>query len=97
MDISALARRERDGALDLRAAQITEEMKLAAAIAIAAIAESDGLSDDYVIPAAFDLRVAPAVAAAVAKCALDSGIARKTDITSEMVRKNTLARLAAKQ
>ena len=85
------------GALDVRAAQITEEMKLAAALAIAAIAESDGLSEDYVIPAAFDLRVAPAVAAAVAKCALDAGIARKTDITPEMVRKNTIARLAAKQ
>ncbi|MFA6074255.1 MAG: malic enzyme-like NAD(P)-binding protein [Negativicutes bacterium] len=85
------------GALDVRAAQITEEMKLAAAMAIASIAESDGLNENYVIPAAFDLRVAPAVAAAVAKCALDSGIARKTDITPEMVRENTIARLAAKK
>lgn len=53
------------GALDGRASQITEEMKLAAALAIAGLVSDDELSEDYVMPEAFDPRVADAVAAAV--------------------------------
>ncbi len=63
------------GALDVRATDINEEMKIAAGRAIASVVTEDELSPDYVIPAAFDARVAPAVAAAVAKAAMDSGVA----------------------
>jgi len=55
------------GALDARAKKITEEMKMAAAIAIASIISEDQLREDYIIPSAFDERVAPAVAEAVKK------------------------------
>ena len=65
------------GALDVRASDITEEMKLAAAYAIASLVPDDKLSADYIIPEAFDERVGPAVAKAVAKAAVDGGIARK--------------------
>ena len=64
------------GALDVRASDINEEMKVAAAIAIAEIIKDDELRPDYIIPAAFDLRVAPAVAKAVAEAAKKSGVAR---------------------
>ncbi|GBF11766.1 NADP-dependent malic enzyme [Tepidibacillus sp. HK-1] len=66
------------GALDVRAKEINEEMKIAAAYAIANLIEENELHDDYVIPDAFDPRVAPKVAAAVAKAAMDSGVARIT-------------------
>jgi malate dehydrogenase (oxaloacetate-decarboxylating) len=65
------------GALDVRAARIDEEMKLAAAHAIAAIVEPDELAPDYVIPSVFNRAVAPAVAAAVAEAAERSGTARR--------------------
>ena len=64
------------GALDARATDITEEMKLAAARAIAAIVTEDELREDYIIPGAFDKRVAPAVANAVMECAKKQGVAR---------------------
>ncbi|MCL2817787.1 MAG: NAD-dependent malic enzyme [Clostridiales bacterium] len=64
------------GALDVRASDINEEMKAAAAKAIAYTLEDGELSTEYIIPAAFDLRVAPAVAKAVAEAARKSGIAR---------------------
>lgn len=64
------------GALDVRAKYISDEMKLAAAYAIADLIEEDELSADYVIPAPFDSRVAPHVAAAVAKAAMACGAAR---------------------
>ena len=64
------------GALDARATDITEEMKLAAARAIAAIVTEDELAEDYIIPGAFDKRVAPAVAGAVMQCAKEQGVAR---------------------
>ncbi|AKF92550.1 NAD(P)-dependent malic enzyme [Brevibacillus laterosporus] len=64
------------GALDTRATQINEEMKLAAVHAIADLIEGDQLHADFVIPAPFDPRVAANVAAAVAKAAMDSGVAR---------------------
>lgn len=66
------------GALDVRARDINEPMKVAAAKAIAALIGPDELNEDYVIPKPFDRRVAPAVAAAVAQAAMDSGVARLT-------------------
>ncbi|NLT98389.1 MAG: NAD-dependent malic enzyme [Christensenellaceae bacterium] len=64
------------GALDVRARDINDEMKIAAAYAIAGLISDDELMPDYIIPAPFDPRVAPAVAKAVAKAARDSGVAR---------------------
>ena len=64
------------GALDVRAKDITEEMKLAAAYAIAGIISDEELNSEYIIPGVFDPRVAPKVAAAVAQAAIDSGVAR---------------------
>ncbi|MDW7673722.1 MAG: malic enzyme-like NAD(P)-binding protein [Bacillota bacterium] len=64
------------GALDVKATDINEEMKVAAAYAIAELIDEKDLTPEYVIPAAFDPRVAPAVAKAVAKAAMDSGVAR---------------------
>ncbi len=57
------------GALDVRAKQITEEMKIAAAYALASLISDDELCDDYIIPKAFDERVCPTVAKAVAAAA----------------------------
>jgi len=64
------------GALDVRATTINEEMKKAAAEAIAALIADSELTEDYVIPSPFDPRVAPAVAAAVAKAAMETNVAR---------------------
>ena len=64
------------GAFDVRARDINEEMKMAAARALAGLISDEELSEDYIIPAAFDQRVGPAVAAAVAQAARDSGVAR---------------------
>jgi malate dehydrogenase (oxaloacetate-decarboxylating) len=63
------------GALDVRAPHITETMKTAAARAIADIVSGDELREDYIIPSVFNREVAPAVAAAVADEARDSGLA----------------------
>lgn len=79
------------GAIDVRARQITEEMKVAAVYAIADLIEEKDLREDYVVPDAFDPRVAPAVAAAVAKVAVETGVARVT-VDPEVVRQNTAAR-----
>ena len=65
------------GALDVRASQITEEMELAAARAIAAVIPSSDLSADYIIPSVFNRDVVKAVAAAVADAAARSGVARR--------------------
>ncbi len=64
------------GALDAQATDITEEMKLAAARAIAAIVTDEELREDYIIPGAFDKRVAPAVAGAVMACAKEQGVSK---------------------
>jgi malate dehydrogenase (oxaloacetate-decarboxylating) len=64
------------GALDVRATHINEEMKMAAVEAIAGLIDPSELNADYVIPAPFDPRVAPEVAAAVAKAAMETGVAR---------------------
>jgi len=65
------------GAFDCRAKTINEEMKLAAAEALAGLVSEEELSADYIIPKAFDKRVGPAVAAAVAEAAVKTGAARK--------------------
>ena len=64
------------GAFDVRASDINEEMKMAAAAALASLVSDGELSADYIIPAAFDKRVGPAVAKAVAQAAIDTGAAR---------------------
>ena len=64
------------GAFDVRASDINEEMKIAAANALAGLISDEELNEDYIIPAAFDPRVGPAVAAAVAEAARKSGVAR---------------------
>lgn len=64
------------GAFDVRASDINEEMKLAAAQALADLITEEELNEDYIIPKAFDPRVGKAVAAAVAKAARDTGVAR---------------------
>ena len=64
------------GALDVRASDINEAMKIAAARALAGLVSDAELSPDYIIPAAFDPRVGQTVAAAVAQAARDSGVAR---------------------
>jgi malate dehydrogenase (oxaloacetate-decarboxylating) len=65
------------GALDVRATTINEEMKLAAAQAIAAVIPADELHPDYIIPSVFNRRVAESVAEAVAAAAVASGVARR--------------------
>ena len=64
------------GALSVRASDINEEMKLAAAQALASLIADEDLTNDYIIPEAFDSRVGPAVARAVAEAARRSGVAR---------------------
>ena len=65
------------GALDVQAKDITEDMKIAAAHAIADLIEDKDLSPDYVIPDAFDERVVPKVARGVAQAAVKSNVARR--------------------
>ena len=76
------------GALDVRATDINEAMKLASAHALAE-SVGDRLARDFVIPEAFDERVAPSVAAAVAKAAIESGVAREKK-DPEWVRQHTI-------
>lgn len=64
------------GAFDVRASDINDEMKLAAAKALADLISEEELSEDYIIPKAFDPRVGKAVAAAVAEAARKTGVAR---------------------
>ena len=64
------------GALDVRASDINEEMKMAAAMALAAVIPEEELSEENIIPKPFDPRVVPAVAAAVAEAARKTGVAR---------------------
>ncbi|WP_143276691.1 NAD(P)-dependent malic enzyme [Brevibacillus brevis] len=75
------------GALDVRATEINEEMKLAAVYAIADLITPEELTADKVIPSAFDPRVAPNVAAAVAKAAMETGVARITVDPEEVKQK----------
>ncbi|UXS68824.1 NAD-dependent malic enzyme [Staphylococcus chromogenes] len=77
------------GALDVRATHINEQMKQAAVEAIASLISEDELTEDYVIPGPFDKRVAPSVAKAVAKAAMESGVAR-IDVDPEEIYQKTL-------
>jgi len=95
------------GALDVRASKINEEMKIAAAEAIAMLAREDvpdavadayggqvlQYGDDYIIPAPFDPRLISAVSSAVAKAAMDSGVARKPIKDLDRYRRDLSARL----
>ena len=76
------------GALDVRATHINEDMKVAAVHAIADLVAEEDLHEDYVIPAPFDPRVAPAVAASVAKAAMETGVAR-INVDPEAVKEKT--------
>ncbi|MCU7708678.1 NAD-dependent malic enzyme [Priestia sp. JV24] len=76
------------GALDVRATHINEKMKMAAVEAIANLITEEDLNTNYVIPGPFDARVAPAVAAAVAKAAMETGVAR-IKVKPEAVAENT--------
>ncbi|HEV2948606.1 MAG TPA: malic enzyme-like NAD(P)-binding protein [Gemmataceae bacterium] len=71
------------GALDVRAREINEPMKLAAAEAIANIIPEDHLTEDYIVPSVFDKRIVPAVARAVARAAHESGVARRAERSSQ--------------
>ena len=64
------------GTFDVRASDINEEMKMAATMALANLISDDELNEEYIIPAAFDPRVGPAVAQAVAEAARKTGVAR---------------------
>jgi malate dehydrogenase (oxaloacetate-decarboxylating) len=64
------------GTFDVRASDINEEMKMAASQALAGLISDDELNADYIIPKAFDPRVGPAVAKAVAEAARKTGVAR---------------------
>jgi malate dehydrogenase (oxaloacetate-decarboxylating) len=65
------------GMLDVRAKRVNDQMKLAAAHALASIVAKGELSEEYITPSMFDARVVPTVAAAVAEAAVKSGVARK--------------------
>ena len=84
------------GALDVRATDINEEMKIAAAYGIAELIPESELTPDYVMPAATDRRISPVVASFVAKAAIDTGIARRSDMTPEMVAEHTRELLGIK-
>jgi len=77
------------GALDARATHINEEMKMAAVEAIVNLVKPEELNVNYVIPGPFDPRVAPEVAAAVAKAAMESGVAR-IKVDPELVKAKTM-------
>lgn len=84
------------GALDVHAKEINEEMKLAAVYAIAGLISDDELYPDYVIPDPFDRRVAAHVAAAVAKTAMETGVAQKK-VNVEEIKKRLLTLIEEKQ
>jgi len=84
------------GALDVRATHINEKMKIAAVYAISELINDADLHEDYVIPAPFDPRVAPAVAAAVAKAAMETGVARLTVDPEEIKEKTRMLALIGK-
>jgi malate dehydrogenase (oxaloacetate-decarboxylating) len=65
------------GALDVRASEINEAMKLAAGEALASVVSEDQLSAEYIIPSVFNRDVGTIVAEAVAQAAIDSGVARR--------------------
>ncbi len=72
------------GALDVRASDINEEMKMAASYAIASLVSDDELNEEYILPNSFDLRIGKAVAKAVSEAAIKSGVARILQQTSTL-------------
>ena len=78
------------GALDVRAKDITIEMKIAAAKAIASLIDEKDISEDNVIASPFDERVAPTVARAVAQAAIESGVATAQEVSPDMVAAHTV-------
>ncbi|WP_047153131.1 NAD(P)-dependent malic enzyme [Aneurinibacillus tyrosinisolvens] len=80
------------GALEVMATDINEEMKLAAVRAIAGLIEEEELAPDYIIPSPFDPRVAPQVAEAVAKAAMETGVARR-EVSPEQIKETMKAAL----
>ncbi len=85
------------GALDVHATQINEEMKVAAVQAIAGLISDEELHADYIIPAPFDPRVAPQVAAYVAKAAMETGVARRKVNPDEIAEKTRRLATIGKQ
>lgn len=83
------------GALDVRATDINNEMKIAAATAIASLIPEEELSEDNIIISPFDKRVAPRVASAVAQAAIDTGVATNDSMTAELVAEHTMEMLGA--
>ncbi|MFT4300540.1 MAG: malic enzyme-like NAD(P)-binding protein, partial [Desulfovibrio sp.] len=81
------------GALDVAATDINDAMKIAAAYAIAELVSAEELCPDFIIPSTLNPEVAPRVAAATAKAAIESGIARNP-IDPEIVAENLKKRLA---
>ncbi|HDN79141.1 MAG TPA: NADP-dependent malic enzyme [Chloroflexi bacterium] len=77
------------GALDARAREINEAMKMAAAKALASLVSDEELRPDYILPTGMDFRVAPAVAAAVAQAAVETGVAR-VEVDPKEVEERTL-------
>ena len=75
------------GALDVRATDINDEMKIAAAYAIAELINEDELGYDFIIPKPFDLRIAPNVAKRVAEAAMKTNVAR-IKVDPEEIEKN---------
>jgi malate dehydrogenase (oxaloacetate-decarboxylating) len=68
------------GALDVQASEINEPMKLAAAMAIAGLVEEEELTEEWILPEAFDKRLAGAVSQAVAKAAIETGVAKRGNV-----------------
>lgn len=85
------------GALDVHATQINEEMKVAAVQAIAGLISDEELHADYIIPAPFDPRVAPQVAAYVARAAMETGVARRKVNPEEVAEKTRRLATIGKQ
>jgi malate dehydrogenase (oxaloacetate-decarboxylating) len=77
------------GALDVRASDITENMKQAAATALFSIARENKIDSESILPPAVDFSIAPRVAEAVAAAALQEGVARRRQIDPEQIRRNT--------
>jgi malate dehydrogenase (oxaloacetate-decarboxylating) len=71
------------GIFDVRASEINDEMKVAAARALASVIPEDSLGPDFVIPSVFDGNVVTRVAAATAQAAIDSGVARRSSRSTE--------------
>ena len=84
------------GAIDVRATDINDAMKVAAAYAIADLVKPEELRFDYIVPNTLNPDVAPAVAAATAKAAMDSGIARRP-MDPQEIAANLKKKLAARQ